>query len=275
MSLSKKSGLDTLLDTPVERAANFALGASVVRAALKSSASDFVILPERGCLPIYWASQGLGGLEEPIPIDELRLPIGTNVSEDGRSMGGLNKPEKLELIGNALESTGLKEKGEATILDEVQNGGTISFAARGIAQLMNDSHERLSVIAAQDTLFMHRTSTLAGAYRSIALNQAHYIKTATVVPMPLIATDKDPLLNTLVRKNGTDLKVDIKSNLFSELICRTLGSVARRADIAKPVETLTTLLYAEGGKIITRSDKEIEEWAANVVNEINRRQKRS
>lgn len=275
MSFSEKSGLDTLIDTPVERAVDFALGSSVARAALSGTASDFCILPERGSMPVYWAAQGLQGMEAPIPVDELRIPLGTNISEGSRDIGGLTKPEKIELIEHALHTSGLGSEGTAVLLDEVQNGGTLSYAAKVIAHRMQNSNERLSVIAAQEVAFAQKTTTLAAAYKSIALNQSPLIKTATVVPIPLIATDKNPLLNTLVKRNQPELRIDTRNNLFAELVCRALGSIARRADIGKPSELLTTLLYTEGKETITsKPDSEIEQWANDVTAGIVQKQKR-
>src|SRR5690606_31067057 len=99
----------------------------------------------------------------------------------------------------ALAESGLDEIGSATLLDEVQHGGTISFAAHALQKGMADS--ALSIIAAQDTLHVNKAN-LSPRFKSIALNQKEGI-TSHVVPIPLIATDKNPLLESLVRRSGT------------------------------------------------------------------------
>lgn len=263
MSFSNKSGLDTLIDTPTGRVADFALKSGIVRAALRGAATDFVVLPERGSLPVYWGAQGHKGAEDSVPVDEVRLPIGTTISEDQREIGGLTKPVKSELIRRALAESGLDEIGSATLLDEVQHGGTISFAAHALTKGMADN--ALNIIAAQDTLHVNKAN-LSPRFKSIALNQKQGI-TSTVVPIPLIATDKNPLLNTLIKRSGSELQVDIHNNMFSEQLFRTLGSIARKADIADPSETLLSLLYVQKHQT-TRPESEIEQWAEDVVAKI-------
>ncbi len=238
MQLKEAPALDTLLYTPPQSAADFSLGASVVRASILSRPIDACILPERGALPVHWAADGTPVLEAPAHSPTtllLRPPIGTHVRGSNNAMHGINYEQKQRLVVNELVAYGLDNDGDVTLIDEVAMGGTISRITQILAKYVKRSPSRLRIIAAHDTRHQQpppgqRSKPIS--WSRLAANRCSAVHSTTVIPLPLIAMDKDPLLNKLVRTDSLDIDspdiaLRVEPNMPAEQLFRALGTAAR------------------------------------------------
>ncbi|HEY1085344.1 MAG TPA: hypothetical protein VGE34_01290 [Candidatus Saccharimonadales bacterium] len=257
-----------LLRSTPEDAADFAAKTQVVRAAILASGADALVTPERGAMPIYWAAEGLPGVDKNFATEVIRPPIGTHFSQHPQvGTSGLNKPQKQHALERSIGE--LKDEDiKFVLLDEVQNGGTIYAAAHFLAGIVKNSSKNLNVISAQDTR-INRTTGMARGYRTLASNRNVQVATTTVQPMPLIATDRDPLLNTLVRTDtgpfdSLDVTLEVRNNLCAEMIFRTLGSIAANHRDDDRRELLLQQLMISGASD-TSKEHEIDDWVSRTT----------
>ena len=211
--------------------AEFTLGSGVVRAVIDANIDDSttLLLPERGAMPIYWASQR----DCDQNIDKIVLPIGTfnYTTEEGTKNGTLTDSQKRKLVEQHIGSV---QTGRFMILDEVQKGGTISELT---GYVRNIHGGEVVVIAAQDTALGHLKANKNPYYTRMASNHLSRVST-TVVPLPLIACDRPSLLDRLTYSGNTriatDEKPDIKivPNIGAETIFRALGTLFSDVDYA-------------------------------------------
>lgn len=265
--------LDKLLSTSPVDAAQFAMGTQAVRAAICANHPDVLIFPERGSVPIYWASEGLSDFDSGYSSRVVKPRIGTygmlgdNMRITGQS--GLNKPQKEYLLRQSLadfEGGGYR----FTLVDEVQHGGTIYTAIRYLKEIIPDSSKHLCVVAAQDSS-RDRTNNMVSGYRRLTANRDLRVNTVTVCPMPLIATDRDVLLNQLVRTDGAKesacVVMEVRDNECSEQIFRLMGSVAAHSLDTEISEALHNLLQ-DIGDTQTGKEQEISRWMNGFVRSI-------
>jgi len=175
----------------------FAHGSSVVRAALAVSEAEagITIAPLRGAMPIVWAADGLPEVEQSSGADFLEAPIGTfQYDTDGlaKETSPL-PPQKAEIIrgilNRAIEVDGRDPaRTSITVLDEVQQGGTLGLAAT-IARRVGRSFNFASpirVIAAQDSRTKVAKQSKSPVYTSMASNRAWRVLRLQLFLWPLL-----------------------------------------------------------------------------------------
>lgn len=270
MSEHKPGALDKLVRTNPSQVANFALASNVVRQSVLSAGEALVILPERGAMPVFWAADGSLEIESSVSRDGLiRLPVGSFDFEklDGQiRKGSLAHEQKQKIVARHTDL--LRQTGRLLVVDEVQKGGTITEIVGIIDRARGSQLNRLYVVAAQDTRRKVASAPKKKEYETLASNSRPGVA-ATVVPMPLVSTDSDVLLNQLWYSGHTriptefDPNIEIRDNIEAETIFRTIGMAARNREALIDTSVLDKKVfsYPLGQKASFR----IEEWRARFL----------
>lgn len=166
-----------------EAAADFMGCVRAVNEVINKEKPEIVFIPQRGAAPLRWAIEALRGSQapsdltvEPIFID---LPIGTYRDLPSKSVNGPTKSLKAKIIRETLtelEGQGLYVPNETSIMliDEVQNGGTISTAVNALQKAMKYDYSdstTISVVAVQDSRGKLIGNVKAQSYKQIATNR--------------------------------------------------------------------------------------------------------
>ncbi len=241
MSVYRSEGgpVDALVKMPPSVVAGFFVNSAIFRSIIQRHNSSPLLIPERGAWPIFTAASGFDGIETTLDkdIDVVRLPIGTfytlshDATEKPRGLSSLQKK-------NILIKTLGGRVGKMVVLDEVQRGGTSSqlmHLLKGV--LPSVQHEPHMLIAALDNRPKVAAQTKNPRYTEIVTGNVSGVETSSI-PVPLIATDRESLLNTLLydgdEKNLGDKYVtpDIKiiDNTEATELFRHLGSLSRSLD---------------------------------------------
>lgn len=275
MSEIYPGAFDRLVRTPPAQVANFALSSSIVRSSVASAGEALVILPERGAMPVFWAADGFEAEEPSMLIDgQISLPIGSYdyESQDGTiKKGTLRREQKAAIVDQFGED--IKDADRLLLIDEVQKGGTITEAASIIDRQRRVGKEedpkRMYVIAAQDSRKKVAEEKKKESYRKMVAGNTDGIS-ATVIPMPLIGTDSDALLNQLWYRGQSRYPVEvmpsieIRNNPEAQLIFRLLGLAARNREALEDTSVLDKNLFTL--PLTERSAGRVEEWRGRLIN---------
>lgn len=215
-----------------------------------------VIVPLRGAMPIFESACGNDGYEDRIPSIIHELPIGTfhYLRNDGepkqKSPNDAQKRVALQSVVDTIyASHGSSSLNRLTLLDEMQKGGTITQAARITRQALNEYRpdDTMRLIVAQDNRRAVMRQTRAPGYADLATNNVHGVE-SSVIALPLVATDRENLLDRLeLTGNGHDQndflsRMSVEENHDARKMFRILGSISRTADLLHEGHGLDDLL---------------------------------
>jgi hypothetical protein len=245
---------------------NFILSADVVRTAVANAGEVLILLPERGAMPIFWAADGYADEEHTMAGNGIiQLPIGSYDFEGPDhdiKKGTLRNQHKHAIV--ARHSTTLKEADRLLIIDEVQKGGTITELVDIVERHRGDEQKtRLYVVAAQDSRQGVSSQDKKPEYKILASGERKGA-IATVVPMPLVGTDREDLLNRLWYSGNTrvptenDPEIVIRPNYEAELIFRLLGMAVRNREALEDTSLLDDSVFSL--PLGEKSSVRIEEW---------------
>ncbi len=242
---------------------DFATGSTVVRSGILRHDDACLVTPERGALPVFWAASGLEAFEPGITADGQESPaIGTYQFHDQNGAlreGTLTGEQKRTLVARMLGTRPADTN--YLVVDEVQKGGTISE----LTPIMRQAHGRLAIIAAQDSRPKVAAQHKNPYYTRLASNSITGIP-VTVVPLPLIATDRSVLLNQLWY-GGTHKAfeaapaIESRQNTHAQLLFRALGTLVRNADFAFSPDFSTLAERLPHAS----PDGQLEQWVGRVV----------
>lgn len=270
----QKSPIETITSVRPFQTVEFLDGTTSVRNILsgRQYEGSAALVPLRGAMPIIWAAQGLHH-EASLPVEMIELPIGLfhYVNRDGKlTSTSPNYEQKYRIVERILESR--RELGKRLlILDEVQKGGTISTLIQIIQQLSHKgvTPPHLNIIAAQDSRQPILRQAKTCSYRSIASNSVSGLKT-NVVPMPLIATDRGALLDSIDLRHSNHTLPDIGESLVvsrnqrAEHLIRSLGSMARDEELRHDAGFIAELVGSQG-RLSESAAAKVEFWLPKVI----------
>ncbi len=269
MSEVDPGAFDRLVRSPPTQVANFALSSNIVRSSAASAGESLAILPERGAMPIFWAADGYTAEEPSMLVDGvIRLPIGSYdfENEEGEVRKGTLRREQKATIVNQFHED-ISEADRLLLIDEVQKGGTITEAVSILDRQrrvgLEDDPKRMYVIAAQDSRKKVAEENKKEIYQKMIAGNMEGIS-ATVIPMPLIATDSDALLNQLWYPGQSRHPVEprppieIRDNPEAQLIFRLLGLAARNREALEDTSVLDENLFSL--PLGERSAQRVDEW---------------
>ncbi len=272
--------LDRLVRMDPSRVANFILSTSVVRESVVTAGEALLVLPERGAMPIYWAADGHPVEEGRISRDGIvRPPIGSydyEAPDHSIRKGTLAQEQKQRLV--AAHSQELRDASRVLIIDEVQKGGTITELVNIVRKLRGKDANMLYVVAAQDSRKKVAAEQKKENYQRMVAGNTVGVS-ASVVPMPLIGTDCDPLLNQLWYPGHTRIPVEftppiqIHPNEEAELILRTLGTASRNREALEDTSVLDRDVFSFN--IGERAAGRIEAWREALIHRLQERLLRS
>lgn len=245
-----------MLRTSRDQVRDFMLGCSEIRSAVEEIDPTHLVLPMRGSLPIAWTMEGDPSYEPPSVVNRLELPIGTfsySCGSDTKNTG-LNKPQKAAVISECMDvrKSTLDGDSRVAVIDEVQGGGTVIPLMAGVLRACRQHTKNpVSLLAAQDSRLDKRPKT--SRYKKMVAGEVSGLQT-TVVPMPLICTDRDALLDTVklsphvLYSPGASYRPEdfiTLRNEPSESLMRFLGSVARSPQIARDPTAIAKFLESQ------------------------------
>lgn len=172
-------------------------------------------------------------------VEEIMLGLFNYTKQDGTT--GTTSPtyeQKTGLLRDMLDGFSDEQAMRMLLLDEVQKGGTLSTATRIIQGILRANYPsyKLGVIAAQDSRLPVMRQPKTPLYETIASNSFDSVRT-NVIPMPLIATDRDALLDTVLlsgNRHDNHLAGDrftVVRNKPAETLLRRLGTMAREPEV--------------------------------------------
>lgn len=262
--------LDRLVRMDPTRVANFVLSTNVVRESVVTAGEALLVLPERGAMPIFWAADGHPEEESGISRDGIvRPPIGSydyEAPDHSIRKGTLAQEQKQRVV--ALHGEELRDASRVLIIDEVQKGGTITELVNIVRKLRGKEANVLYVVAAQDSRKKVAAEQKKEDYRKMVAGNTVGVS-ASVVPMPLIGTDCDPLLNQLWYPGQTRIPVEftpdieIRPNEEAELILRTLGTAARNREALEDTSVLDRDVFSFD--VGERAAGRIEAWREALI----------
>lgn len=260
----------------------FIQATNILRAAMATPEQEdtVVIAPLRGAMPMTWGMEGLAEFEPGTSNTYVEVPIGeaTVVNGDGtvRTTASPRANQKLQIMEHELTRT-LEAQGRTpsktyfALLDEVQKGGTISKATE-IAQKLTGRlgvKEQVRVFATQDSRKRVSSQAKTPAYRLLASNSLANV-TTTVVPAPLIATDRVGLLDTIIVPDHPRKLINIvegisviRNNAAASLI-RSLGSMSRLEELRHDEDFIRKLIDGQGVHTVKGANM-VESWMAKLT----------
>lgn len=201
---------------PALEAFGFVKGCMRVNDLVRMIDPDIVFVAERGAGPIFWAADRIAELRSDEAwknLPRIYLPIGSGNDDRDFDAWGPRRDVKTEIIKKAVQKVyrDFSEDGEvpfkrALIIDEVQNGGTITCltkdlknVALGMDPRINDKPiaTELHVIAMEDTRFKLPDGQKARGYKAIVGNSRADIY-GLVVRLPLFTVDRQIFLDHLL-----------------------------------------------------------------------------
>lgn len=275
--MPQPGALDRLVRINPSQVANFLLASEVVRTAVTSAGETHTLLPERGSLPVYWAADGHPDEETSIVANGFtRLPIGSfdYYSPDTEQVekGTLRREQKRAILKDHFAE--INEAPRVLVIDEVQNGGTITEFVDIVRSFREKDSPRLYVIAAQDSRAKVAKGTKKHDYLEMVTGKKDGV-IATTVPMPLITTDRDPLLNQLWYNGSTrvpkELKpeIEIRDNPEAELIFRVLGTATRNREALEDTSWIDQKVF--GLPVGQKASARLDAWRQNLIGYLSER----
>lgn len=270
--------IQALTDTHPAQVVDFLDGCSIIRESLGSRKlhDAHLFLPLRGAMPIFWAASGDPSIEDQLdqPIVELPLGIYRQDRPDGSvritSPEGNQKHEIIRSVIGPLYHENIDMK--ICLLDEVQKGGTITLASSLTRNCMRRLGIKppLYVLAAQDSRARVVREKKTRNYEKMASNSAKDID-ANVIAMPLIATDRNALLDTVYLSNSAAIITDasqfrVERNVGAEKLIRGIATMARCALVRYDRSYIRELIDESGGKSLDESHAgKLESWVTRFV----------
>lgn len=266
MSEREPGAFDRLVRSAPSQVANFALSSDIVRSSVASAGEVLVILPERGALPIFWAADGYSEEEKTMVVDgTITLPIGTFDFENPQGKikkGTLSRDQKESIIGRF--DSDISGADRILLIDEVQHGGTITEVVDIVNRRRgSNSSKRMYVVAAQDSRKKVSSGRKKDKYQKMVSGNTEGVS-ANVVPMPLVATDSDALLNRLWYPGSTRVPTEIRpeieiiENLEAQLVFRLLGMAVRNREALEDTSVLDDNLFSL--PLGDKASRRVEEW---------------
>jgi hypothetical protein len=267
MSVYKPEGgpVDALVKMHPSVVAGFFANSSIFRSIIQRQSNSPLIIPERGAWPIYAAASGFDGIESTLDddVDTVRLPIGSFYIDDQddieKPRGTLSSVQKKNILIRTLGD----RVGKMVVLDEVQGGGTSSELMYLLRRVIPPTQfEPHVLIAALDNRPKVAANPKNQKYTRIATGNVSGVETAAI-PVPLIATDKEALLNTLVYDGGKRHPIeeapDIKiiDNTEATELFRQLGSFSRSLDALHSGDSIEGLFDRP---VLEKTDARLERW---------------
>ncbi len=254
-----KTPFETLLTVRPFQVVEFLDGASAIRNVLtaRSHTTSTLITPLRGALPLLWATEGFEGIEPPLPVHvhEIALGLFKYTSHTGETRTtSPSYEQKAGLLEDLFSGLSNEQVKRLLLLDEVQKGGTISTAAHIIQKILQKNYpsHRLGIIAAQDSRLPVMRQPKTQTYELIASNSLDDIRT-NVIPMPLIATDRDALLDGVFLSGSrhdshlASHRFTVVRNKRAEILFRMLGSIARDPNVRHDDSFISKFIDTQGG----------------------------
>jgi len=281
--MNETSPIKSLIDTHPEQAIYFLDGSSTIRKSLSSRKyhDAYLFWPLRGAMPIFWAASGDPEIEKPLDQKSIELPIGlyrrTNSSGEDRTTSPQGS-EKQRIISSAISSI-YDENHDVKIclIDEVQKGGTITIASSITRNCMERLGIRppLYVFAAQDSRSKVVNEKKTHKYEILASNGERNIE-ANVIAMPLIATDRNSLLDEVFLTNNQEtMQFIVKKNARAERLIRGIGTMARCAVIRYDETYIRDLVDDAGsGSLDEHHSVKLEKWIAMFIKGLSTTAKR-
>ncbi len=257
--------VDALVKMHPAVVAGFFVNSSVFRSIIQRQSNNPLIIPERGAWPIYAAASGSDDRETTLDkeVDIVRLPIGSfypkNQDHTEKPRGTLSSVQKKNILIKTLGD----RVGKMVVLDEVQGGGTSSELMYLLRKAIPPTqHEPHLLIAALDNRPKVAAHFKKEDYTRIATGNVKGIETASI-PVPLIATDKEALLNSLVyggdKRHPSEETPDIKivDNTEATELFRQLGSISRNLDVLHSGDSIAELFDRP---VLEKTDAGLERW---------------
>lgn len=275
-AIAEKSALETIvMHTPAIQSHLFLAASAVVRQAVYQQEGTTLVLPLRGAMPMYWAADGVEGLESSALRggQTVEMPLGTYEYTHSSGVQKTASPEKnrkkgiiyqcLDAAPSPIESL--------TMLDEVQRGGTVGPLVDYTLRYARDHdvQQPIRLIATQDSRVKTAAQPKTQNYHALATNSVRGVA-ATVVPMPLIACDRDPLLDRVVFSgvhpySTEDIShYELIRNFEAEGLFRGLGTMMRRPEIAHDADFVRNLVDTQKS-LSEKAAGRIDDWMAKVV----------
>jgi hypothetical protein len=229
-------------------------------------------------MPIIWAVDGLPSVEISSGAEFVEVPIGVHERQiDGRTVGTCpDLDQKTKIIKTKLIealATGNRDyrTTKVAIVDEVQQGGTIGASSTAVRRVIDrlGLGREVHIYAAQDSRKRVKAQPKTASYRAMASNSVADIFT-TVVPLPLLATDKDPMLDTIILEGDGNYegrlseRLTVVRNTDSEQLFRTLGSLARSQELRHDEEFVWQFLNRQP-LTSTKAANLIETWIKRTI----------
>lgn len=231
--------VDALVKMPPSVVAGFFVNSAIFRSIIQRHNDSPLLIPERGAWPIFAAASGSDSIETTLDtdVDIVRLPIGTfyiDGQDPTEKPRGLSSLQKKNILKKSLGD----RVGKMVVIDEVQRGGTSSQLMDLLRNMVPPvQYQPHMLIAALDNRPKVAAQTKNPRYTEIVTGNVSGVETSSI-PVPLIATDREPLLNRLVydgdEKNLVDkyatLDIKIIDNVEATELFRKLGSLSRSLD---------------------------------------------
>lgn len=267
MTVQRPEGgpVDSLVKMNPSMVAGFFVNSSIFRSIIQRQNDSPLIIPERGAWPIYAAASGFEGIETTLDrdVDAVRLPIGSFYLKDQdpieKPRGTLSSVQKRNIL---IETLG-DRVGQMVVLDEVQGGGTSSELMHLLRKVVPPvQYEPHILIAALDNRPRVAAQPKNQNYTRLATGNVRGVETATI-PVPLIATDKEALLNTLLYDGDEKRPIEdtpaikIIDNIEATELFRRLGSISRSLDALQDENSIGELFDRP---VLEKTDARIERW---------------
>lgn len=222
---------------------------------------------------MFWAAEGSANAEKPAinEAQRLEIPLGTYHYTKADGSPGMRSPSKRakhKIIARSLAGAAIEAGDKLALLDEVQGGGTVIQLVRGSLRYARDHGLALPIhlIATEDQYAVNREKT--SRYRSLASNYVEGVAT-TVVKLPLIACDRDALLDRVVVEGPYNLDDEsanvftVHRNTMAESLLRNLGSMARHEELVHDDDYLRAVfdpMFTDNVQLANR----FEDWLGQV-----------
>ncbi len=274
--ISPKSPLETLImHTPVPQVQSFLRSSKVTRQAIAQQEDTTLVLPLRGAMPMFWTADGQPEVELPSMHggQTVEMPLGTYTYVNAAGQEKTTSPErhrKKAIIYSCLNEAE-KPIQSLTLLDEVQRGGTVGPLVEYTLKYARDYDVPLPVrlIATQDSRPKLASEPKTSDYKQLATNSVPGV-VSTVVPMPLIACDRDNLLDsvrldsTTPHSNEPVSAFSVQRNQPAEQLFRSLGSMVRRREVAQDASFVRQLVDSQL-PLSERAAGRVDKWLGWVV----------
>ncbi len=278
-----KSPLEVVMKNTPSQMVQFLDGSTVIRNILNARNNDgrIAIAPLRGAMPFVWSSKGVTGIEQDISVQEVPVPLGTYQNVSGEGEFRATSPtyeQKIGILKDVFNTFSDEELERVLVLEEVQKGGTLPDVIEIINKIVRKrrSEFALGIIAVQDSRQRVVRQAKTDRYEKIASNSFSPHVITNVVPMPLIATDRAPLLDSITltgNRHDRYLSLDrftVNRNERAEVLLRGLGTAARQADIRHDDTFMSNLVNTQGGLSELAAGR-LEVWLPQLIAKLDHR----